>query len=56
MQDRADPRAGERAFDTARLFVGGGGAGPHAMLASSPASILNHIRPKSGIPPDSINL
>src|SRR5436305_3184256 len=28
----------------------------HRMLASSPASILNHIRPKSGIPPDSIKL
>jgi hypothetical protein len=28
----------------------------HPMLASSPASILNHIRPKSGIPADSINL
>jgi|SRR5215471_15801725 len=26
----------------------------HRMLASSPASILNQIRPKSGIPPDSI--
>src|ERR1700756_1831664 len=26
----------------------------HRMLASSPASILNHIRPKTGIPPDSI--
>jgi hypothetical protein len=26
----------------------------HRMLASSPASILNHIRPKSGIPSDSI--
>jgi hypothetical protein len=26
----------------------------HQMLASSPASILNHIRPISGIPPDSI--
>lgn len=26
----------------------------HRMLASGPASILNHIRSESGIPPDSI--
>jgi hypothetical protein len=32
-----------------------GNGSDHRMLASSPASILNHIRPKSGIPSDSIN-